>query len=332
MSPLSYLPTYNPVSLYRIAGLATNSSFPSSKTPPLTGKIAVITGGQAGIGREITAQLLLHDIAKVYILGRSEIKYDEAKRHWHEQKGLARDDVEARTEFVKCDLSDIRDVKRAADLLLQKLDRLHMLFNNAGLPPTTNPPLSPQSLDLPLATNHLGHYVLTLLLLPLLRDTTALTTPPTPVRIITTSSSFHLLAAPPSQTLNTPSTCLPSSPFQPAFYTAILAYGRSKLANILFTTHLAALLRASTHPADAHIYANAFNPGPVASTPSMDAWRPLVGAAGAWVVRSFFGATGQTEEGTASTALFLGGGEEVVSKGLTGGYWGPMARWEGEEG
>jgi NAD(P)-dependent dehydrogenase (short-subunit alcohol dehydrogenase family) len=98
----------------------------------LAGKVAVITGGQSGIGREITAQLLRHGVAKVYILARSESKFHESIAEWVNKKGLKRSDVESRTEFVPCDLSSVHDVARAANDLLRKLDRLDILFNNAG--------------------------------------------------------------------------------------------------------------------------------------------------------------------------------------------------------
>lgn len=135
-NPFSHLPTYNPLALLRMLGFISYRGFDLRDTPDLAGKVAVITGGQAGIGREITAQLLLHGISKVYILARSESKYNDSKDEWTRRRDpaeqLSEQDVEAGTEFIQCDLSDIKDVKRAADMLLTKLDRLDILINNAG--------------------------------------------------------------------------------------------------------------------------------------------------------------------------------------------------------
>ena len=132
MHPFAHLPTYNPVSLLRMTGLINYKGFSLSETPSLAGKVAVITGGQSGIGREITAQLLLHGIAKVYILARSEEKYNASIKAWVQREGLNADDVAKRTIFLKCDLADIEDVKRVGDKLVNELERLDILLDNAG--------------------------------------------------------------------------------------------------------------------------------------------------------------------------------------------------------
>lgn len=121
-----------PLSYARRFGLVNQRGFDLSEIPSLEGKIAVITGGQSGIGREITTRLLLHGIGKVYILARTESKYEDTKKDWAENWELQQEDVDKRAEFIKCDLSDIVSVKDAAGILLQKLDRLDMLWNNAG--------------------------------------------------------------------------------------------------------------------------------------------------------------------------------------------------------
>ncbi len=89
-------------------------------------------GGQAGIGKEIVAQLLIHDISKVYILARSAAKFESARQHWQETQKLTSEDIENRVQFLACDLSDITVVKKVADELFKKLHRLDMLIDNAG--------------------------------------------------------------------------------------------------------------------------------------------------------------------------------------------------------
>lgn len=114
-----------------MSGIRTYRNFDLKSTPSLSEKIAVVTGGNAGIGREIVAQLLLHNIAKVYILARSLDKFETAKVYWKETHGL--DISDGLIEFVTCDLSDMVAVKKVADLLAEKLERLDILINNAGL-------------------------------------------------------------------------------------------------------------------------------------------------------------------------------------------------------
>jgi NAD(P)-dependent dehydrogenase (short-subunit alcohol dehydrogenase family) len=122
----------NPVFLVKNAALFNFKRFALADTPSLAGKVAVVTGGQAGIGQEIVLQLLLHDIEKVYILARSTEKYELAKAIWVEEGRLAKEAVEKRTEFIKCDLSDIVAVKKVGDLLISRLQRVDILVDNAG--------------------------------------------------------------------------------------------------------------------------------------------------------------------------------------------------------
>jgi len=129
MSP-SLSHALNPVFLIKNAALFNLKRFAPADTPSLVGKVAVVTGGQAGIGQEVVLQLLMHGIEKVYILARSRERYELAKAIWVE-KGV-KEAVEKRTEFIKCDLSDIVTVKEVGDLLLSKLKRVDILVDNAG--------------------------------------------------------------------------------------------------------------------------------------------------------------------------------------------------------
>lgn len=122
----------NPITHLRSAGFLPSRKFTMSEVPQLTDRVAAITGGQAGIGAEITVQLLLHGIAKVYVLARTEDKFVAARDEWAARPGLSADDVEQRTEFIKCDLDSIEATAQAAKALLAKIDRLDLLFNNAG--------------------------------------------------------------------------------------------------------------------------------------------------------------------------------------------------------
>lgn len=113
-----------------MSGLRTYRKFDLKDTPSLTSKVAVITGGSDGIGKEIVAQLLLHGISKVYVLSRKQEKFDKAKLYWKEKHSL---DVDGKVEFIPCDLNDMTIVKKVGDSLMPKLSRLDILINNAGL-------------------------------------------------------------------------------------------------------------------------------------------------------------------------------------------------------
>jgi NAD(P)-dependent dehydrogenase (short-subunit alcohol dehydrogenase family) len=140
-NPLSHL-SYNPLTLIDQLGLINhhNSHFKLSATPSLAGKIAVVTGGQGGIGKEITAQLLLHGIEKVFVLARGEGKFEEAIKEWRDRLAKQNtgegvpdgDGLKARAVFVKCDLGDIKDVAKAADSIKSNTRRIDILVNNAG--------------------------------------------------------------------------------------------------------------------------------------------------------------------------------------------------------
>lgn len=112
-----------------MSGLITHRNFDLKNIPSLKDKVAVCTGGNSGLGKEIVSQLLLHDISKVYVIARSATKFQDSIAYWEESQAQ---DVHARVEFITCNLGDITEVKKVADELLRRLDRLDMLFNHAG--------------------------------------------------------------------------------------------------------------------------------------------------------------------------------------------------------
>lgn len=334
---MSSLP--NPLSLLHQFGFLQSTNWSLTSCPPLTHKVALITGGAGGIGAEITRQLLLHDISSVIVLARSQERFESARAEiWGAELG-------ARVRFVQVDLADLEAVEKVGRMLAQELERLDMLFLNAGafyvfcfLFVTTklstrsfqeqsanirkkkktaaglNPKytLSPQGVESVFATNHLGHHHLTQLLLPLLAATPQKYNVAS-TRIIVTSSSLHTLCR--SIDFST----LTAASGSEGAYAGVSRYARAKLANILFT-------RALARRAPQNVYANVYFPGNI-PTSAMDAWKGVVGPLGG-VVGAVFRRVGQSLEDGAATAVFLAAAEEVEKGAYRGEYWVPVANIE----
>lgn len=176
-------------------------------------RTTVITGATSGIGKETALALAKKDHA-LYLLVRNVAKGEELKKELVAQTGN-------RSIFVLyCDLADMQTVKQAADELKGKLFAINVLINNAGgiIPQRKT---SKDGIELTFAMNHLGHFLLTMSLLPLLQKGQA--------RIINVSSEAHKIARP--QLLN-------DVQFTED-YSAWNAYGLAKLCNIYFAKSIA---------------------------------------------------------------------------------------------
>jgi NAD(P)-dependent dehydrogenase (short-subunit alcohol dehydrogenase family) len=176
----------------------------------LTGTVALVTGASSGLGRE-TARALAAVGARVILAGRNDEKLAAAAAR------ITENAPQATVEVGHLDLTSLAQVRRFAEDFLAANDRLHLLINNAGVMAT---PLerTADGFELQFGTNHLGHFLLTCLLVPaLLRDP--------PSRIVNLSSGGHLA-----------SDIIWDDPnFERGAYDPFVAYGQSKTANILFT-------------------------------------------------------------------------------------------------
>ncbi|KAF4978463.1 hypothetical protein FZEAL_5149 [Fusarium zealandicum] len=231
--------------------LATHQ-FSLDDTPSLTGKIALVTGGSEGIGYGITHTLLQHDISKLYILSLSEDVVKGAKKSVAEELGQEKAD---RTEWIKCDLTDWAETKKAAEQISNSTDRLDILVNNAARGVMTYQ-LSDYGVDRHMALNHFGHVLLTSHLLPLLKKTAE---NKGTVRIVNMSSNAHQGA--PSDTKFASLDELNQDLGPNA------QYGRSKLANLLYTRYLA---RHVTNAGFPKVLVNATHPGFVSTRQSTE--------------------------------------------------------------
>jgi NAD(P)-dependent dehydrogenase (short-subunit alcohol dehydrogenase family) len=161
------------------------------------GKVFIVTGGASGIGFELV-RILYHAGGTVYIGGRNEKKALQAIDAIKDSTpaGVSDDTKPGRMEFLQLDLDDLSSIRATAQNFMSRESRLDVLWNNAGISAPPLGSLSKQGHDLQLATNCLGPYLLTRLLLPMLKATTKLAAPYS-VRIVWAASFMVDWAAPP---------------------------------------------------------------------------------------------------------------------------------------
>jgi retinol dehydrogenase-12 len=229
----------------------------------LQGRVALVTGANTGIGL-VTARELARRGARVFIACRSE-----------ERARVAADSIEADTgesvDALPLDLGDLESVRRSAEAFLAKDTPLHLLINNAGLAGARG--MSRSGFEIAFGVNHVGHFLLTRLLLARLEQSA-------PSRIVNVSSKAHYdVKAVDWDALRKRTRSL----------TGLPEYGVSKLANILFTSVLARRL------AGKRVTTYALHPGVVAS----DVWRAVP-----WPVRGLMKRGMLSTEEGAQTSLY----------------------------
>jgi NAD(P)-dependent dehydrogenase (short-subunit alcohol dehydrogenase family) len=184
-----------------------------------SGRIAVVTGATSGLGLE-TARVLAQHGATVVLVGRDEAKTSAAV-------GVIRASQPAAVvQTADLDLTSLESVRVAAAELTARFPKLDLLINNAGvmMPPYS---LTKDGFELQFGTNHLGHFALTGLLMSSL-----LAVPGS--RVVTVSSNGHRAGR------------MNFADLQSAkHYQKAAAYGRSKLANLMFTYELQRRLAAA---------------------------------------------------------------------------------------
>jgi NAD(P)-dependent dehydrogenase (short-subunit alcohol dehydrogenase family) len=186
------------------------TSWTAVDLPSFTGRTAIVTGANSGLG-EVTARELARVGAQVILAVRNTGKGEAAAR---KMTG----DVEVR----RLDLQDLASVRQFAD----GVDSVDVLVNNAGIMAVPHA-VTADGFESQIGTNHLGHFALTNLLLPKVTE-----------RVVTVSSLMHWMGYISLRDLNWTS--------RP--YSAWLAYGQSKLANLLFTSELQRRLESAHSP------------------------------------------------------------------------------------
>ncbi|XP_066044365.1 retinol dehydrogenase 12-like isoform X2 [Chamaea fasciata] len=249
-------------------------------TARLEGKVVIITGANTGIGKE-TARDLAQRGARVIIACRDIAKAEAAATEIRAETGNQQVIVK------KLDLADTKSIREFAENFLAEEKELHVLINNAGVM------LCPYSktadgFEMHLGVNHLGHFLLTFLLLECLKQSA-------PARIVNVSSLAHHGGRIRFHDLHGEKS-----------YNCGLAYCHSKLANVLFTRELARRLQGTK------VTANALHPGSVSS----ELVRHSFVMTWLWKIFSFFLKT--PCEG-AQTSIYCAVAEELES--VTGQYF-----------
>jgi len=252
----------------------------AAPTPPtLTGQVALLTGANTGIGL-VTARELARHGAHLFITCRSVERARPALEQIRTASG------NNRVEALTLDLGDFDSVHQCARTFLARGLPLHLLVNNAGLAGSRG--LSASGFELAFGVNHMGHFLLTQLLLERIQASA-------PARIVTVASRAHYRAgALDWEALRRPTRSL----------TGIGEYSLSKLANVLFSAELGRQLEGSG------VNTYALHPGVVAS----DVWRAVP-----WPLRGLMKLRMISTEEGAQTTLFCATAPEAARE--TGLYY-----------
>ncbi len=195
------------------------SNFILSEIPDMPGRVAIVTGANTGLGLETTKGLVSKKI-KVIMACRNIDKAKEAEAL------VLKAYPEAELELMALDLNSLESVRAFAIAYLLKYSRLDLLINNAGvmIPPFGK---TKEGFETQMGVNYFSHFLLTLLLLPLLNKTEG-------ARVVSLSSIAHKRAAIDFDNLNSEKG-----------YSKMKAYGQSKLACLMFAFELDRKLKAS---------------------------------------------------------------------------------------
>ncbi|EPT03371.1 NAD-binding protein [Fomitopsis schrenkii] len=143
------------------------SEFSTDQIPDLTGQVMLVTGGNAGLGKE-TVKILMEHNAKVYMAARDENKARAAIEELKVKTGKE-------AIFLGLDLANLASVKKSAEEFLSKEKQLHVLLNNAGVTCVPLDWVTDDGYDMTFGTNVVGPFLFTKLLLPTIlasRETT----------------------------------------------------------------------------------------------------------------------------------------------------------------
>jgi retinol dehydrogenase-14 len=250
----------------------------------MAGKTCLITGANSGIGKATSAALAGMGAKKVVMVSRDRTKGESARAEILEKSGRKNEEI----ELMICDLSSLKSVRGFAAEYKRMHDRLDVLINNAGLI-LAKRTVTEEGFETTFVVNYLSHFLLTNLLLDLLKASA-------PSRIINVSSDAHTGGHMNFDDLQGETR-----------YSGSRAYSQSKLAQILFTYELAKRLEGTG------VTVNAVHPGAVATN-----WgRKSAGALS--VVLAIFHPFELSPEKGADTVVYLASSPEVAN--VSGKYF-----------
>ena len=198
----------------------------------LDGKTAIITGANTGIGLETAVDLAKRN-ARVILACRSVERGEKAAVEVRKRSG--NDNV----VFRQLDLASLDSVRQFSTKVLEEEPRIDILINNAGVMAIPERTLTQDGFEMHFGVNHLGHFLLTNLLLDRIKEAPS-------ARIVNVSSIGHSFGHLDFDNLNSERS-----------YTEWSAYGTSKLANIVFTRGLAKRLQGT------RVTTNVLHPGAI---------------------------------------------------------------------
>jgi NAD(P)-dependent dehydrogenase (short-subunit alcohol dehydrogenase family) len=247
----------------------------------LRDKTCLLTGATSGIGR-VAALEIARLGARLFVVGRDRARGEAAVREIREQSG------NGKVDLLLADLSSQQSIRGLAGEFLARGEPLHVLVNNAGVFALSRS-LTVDGIETVFAVNHLGYFLLTNLLLDRLQQSA-------PARIVNVASDAHGWGTIDFDDLGGERS-----------YRWMRIYGRSKLANILFTYELARRLEGSG------VTVNCLHPGAVATR---------LGAQNGAIARFLIGLLRpflRTPEAGADTVIHLAASPEL--EGVTGKYF-----------
>ena len=253
-----------------------------STVKPMAGKLCLVTGATAGIGK-ITATALASQGAELVIHGRNQEKAEITVNKIKAETG------NHQVSYLLADFSDLDQVRELVKKFQDRYDCLHLLVNNAG--GFFNKRISTSyGVEMTFLVNHLAPFLLTNLLQGTIKNSS-------PARIINVSSEGHRQGKIDFNDLS----------FEKGYF-GMKAYGRSKLANILFTYELARRLEGTG------VTVNALHPGHIAT----DIWKTNFGVIGP-ALKRIMGLFSLTPEEGAENSIYLASSPEV--EGIHGKYF-----------
>ncbi|KAL7048379.1 hypothetical protein ACKWTF_003330 [Chironomus riparius] len=200
-----------------------------NKSTLIDNKVVIITGGSTGIGKACAIDLAKRG-GKIYIACRDEPNNEQAFEDIRNESGSNN------IHFLELDLASLKSIRKFSEKFYKLETKLDILINNAGVL-TPKKQLTEDGFEMHMGVNYLGHFLLTNLLLDMLKASE-------PSRIILVSSVIHRVCSLKHKDL-----------MSKHYFSKYRAYGMSKLAILLFTTELSRRLK------DTKVAVNCCHPG-----------------------------------------------------------------------